>query len=123
MKIPGSILIAGIVVLLISSPSASAKDNDIVLLQGDVVKLQQTVQKLQDAVDAKNAAMISQMEKIADSVNNISLNMQKMSDQLNTLHTDNTAANAAPSRIPSTTTGKNCTSPTRPKSNALPVSS
>jgi len=95
MRIPGSILIAGFVVLLFAGPSASAKDNDIVLLQGDVVKLQQTVQKLQDAVDAKNAAMISQMEKIADSVNNISLNMQKMTEQVNTLHTDNTAANTA----------------------------
>jgi TolA-binding protein len=95
MKIPSTILVAGIVVLLFSGPSASAKDNDIVLLQGDIVKLQQTVQKLQDSVDAKNATMTSQMEKIADAVNNISLSMQKMADQIGTIHTDNTAAATA----------------------------
>jgi len=95
MKIPSAILAAGVIVLLFSGPSASAKDNDIVLLQGDVVKLQQTVQKLQDSVDAKNATMTSQMEKIADAVNNISVSMQKMAEQLGTIHTDNTATNAA----------------------------
>jgi TolA-binding protein len=35
------------------------------------------------------------MEKIADAVNNISVSMQKMADQLATIHTDNTATNAA----------------------------
>ena len=92
MKIPGTILTAGVLVLLLSGPSASAADKDIVLLQGDVVQLKLTVQKLSDAVEAKNATMISQMEKIADAVNNLSSSMQKIADQLGTIRTENSAA-------------------------------
>lgn len=91
MKISRTILVACIALLLISGP-ASAKDNDIIQLQADVLKLQQTVQKLQDSVDAKNALVVSQVEKIADQVNNLGPTLKAINDLVGTIRTDNATA-------------------------------
>lgn len=95
MKIPGTIFMASLVVMLLAGGSASAEDKDIIRLQSDVVNLQGTIKLLQESLDARNAAMASQIAKMADQMNNMSISMQKISDQVTTMKTENGAANAA----------------------------
>lgn len=95
MKIPATILIASLMVMLLAGGSASAEDKDIIRLQSDVVNLQGTIKLLQESLEAKNATMTSQIAKMADQMNNMSLSMQKMSEQLTVMRTENGTANAA----------------------------
>jgi TolA-binding protein len=95
MKIPGTIFIACLMVMLLTGGSASAEDKDIIRLQSDVVNLQGTIKLLQESLDAKNATIASQVAKMADQMNNITLSLQKMSDQVTAMTAANSAANTA----------------------------
>jgi TolA-binding protein len=95
MKIPGTVFTASLMVMLLAGGSASAEDKDIIRLQSDVVNLQGTVKLLQESLDAKNAVMASQIAKMADQMNNITLSLQKMSDQVTAMTAANSAANIA----------------------------
>jgi TolA-binding protein len=95
MKIPGTIFIASLMVMLVAGGSASAEDKDILRLQSDVINLQGTVKLLQESLDAKNAVMASQIAKMADQMNNMTLTMQKISEQVAAVRTENGTANAA----------------------------
>jgi len=95
MKIPGSIFIASLVVMLLAGGSASAEDKDIIRLQSDVVNLQGTLKLLQESLEAKNAIMASQIAKMADQMNNMTLSMQKISDQVTAATTSTGTTNAA----------------------------
>jgi len=95
MKIPGTIFIASLMVMLLAGGSASAEDKDIIRLQSDVVNLQGTIKLLQESLEAKNTAMASQVAKMADQMNNMSLSMQKISEQVTAMRTENGTANAA----------------------------
>lgn len=91
MKIPSTILIAGIAVLLMTGPSASAADKDILQLQNDVVQLRLTVQDLQKSVDAKNALMGAQMDKMADQMNNLGASLKSVTELIGTIKSDSAA--------------------------------
>jgi len=95
MKIPGTLIIACLAVMLMTGGSASAEDKDIIRLQSDVVSLQGTIKLLQESLEAKNATIASQVAKMADQMNNITLNLQKMSDQVTAMTAANSAANTA----------------------------
>jgi TolA-binding protein len=95
MKISGTIFIASLMVMLVAGGSASAEDKDIIRLQSDVVNLQGTIKLLQESLDAKNTVMASQIAKMADQMNNITLSLQKMSDQVTAMTAANSAANIA----------------------------
>ena len=95
MKISGTIFIASLMVMLVAGGSASAEDKDIIRLQSDVVNLQGTVKLLQESLDAKNAMMASQITKMADQMNNITVSLQKVSDQVTAMTAANSAANTA----------------------------
>jgi TolA-binding protein len=95
MKIPGTILIASFMVLLLSGSAASAADKDILQLQLDVSRLQKTLNELQTAVDSKNAAVTAQVGKMADQMNNLTVTMQKVSDSVSAMKVESTATNAA----------------------------
>jgi len=95
MKISGTIFIASLMVMLVAGGSASAEDKDIIRLQSDVVNLQGTIKLLQESLDAKNAVMASQIAKMADQMNNITVSLQKMSDQVTAMTAANSAANIA----------------------------
>jgi TolA-binding protein len=95
MKLPGTILFAGIMVMLLSGSPTSAADKDILQLQLDVSKLQRTIQELQSSADAKNAAMVLQMEKMADQVNNLTDSMRKITELVGTIRSDNANAVAS----------------------------
>jgi TolA-binding protein len=95
MKISGTIFIASLMVMLVAGGSASAEDKDIIRLQSDVVNLQGTIKLLQESVDAKNAVIASQVAKMADQMNNITVSLQKMSDQVTAMTAANSAANTA----------------------------
>jgi TolA-binding protein len=82
-------------VMLLTGGSASAEDKDIIRLQSDVVNLQGTIKLLQESLDAKNATIASQVAKMADQMNNITLSLQKMSDQVTAMTAANSAANTA----------------------------
>src|SRR3954463_5824336 len=95
MKISGTIFLASLMVMLVAGGSASAEDKDIIRLQSDVVNLQGTVKLLQESIEAKNAVIASQVAKMADQMNNITLSLQKMSDQVTAMTAANSAANTA----------------------------
>jgi TolA-binding protein len=95
MKIPGTIFISSLMLMLVAGGSASAEDKDIIRLQSDVVNLQGTIKLLQESLDAKNVVMASQIAKMADQMNNITLSLQKMSDQVTAMTAANSAANIA----------------------------
>jgi len=94
MKIPGTILVSSLMVMLLAGGSASAEDKDIIRLQSDVISLQGTIKLLQESFEAKNAATSAQIAKMADQMNNMSLAMQKMSDQLTAMKTESAATDA-----------------------------
>jgi len=95
MKISGTIFIASLMVVLVAGGSASAEDKDIIRLQSDVVNLQGTIKLLQESIEAKNAVIASQVAKMADQMNNITVSLQKMSDQVTAMTAANSAANTA----------------------------
>ena len=95
MKIPGTILSASLMVVLLAGGAASAEDKDIIRLQSDVVNLQSTVKLLQESLEAKNAATAAQINKMADQINIMSATVLKMSEQVTAIKTETGTANAA----------------------------
>lgn len=80
---------AALLVLLMAGPAYPQK-KEILQLQGDVIHLSQQITQLQSSVDEKNIAIRTLIEKIADQVNGLTVNMQKMNETVQNVnsHTD-----------------------------------
>ena len=90
MSTTNKFLLAIVLLLIIAGP-AYPQNRELIQLQRDVLDLKNTVNQLQSSTDQKNQAILSLVEKIADQVNGLAGNVQKMADSVNS-HTDKSAA-------------------------------
>ena len=90
MKTRMTISIATLLTVLAGSP-AYPQNRDILQLQKDMIDVTQRVNQLQTTVDRDNALMKGLMEKIADQVNTLTGNVQKITQSVDGLKPQNDA--------------------------------
>jgi len=78
-------------VLLIACAAGPAypQNRDIMRLNADVLDLRERVNQLQMTVDRDNGLLKNMMEKIADQMNTVTANVQKVSQAVDTIRTQN----------------------------------
>jgi len=79
--------IAGLLIAL--AQSRLSQNKDMLQLQRDMIYLQQSVKQLQTTIDQNNAAIKGLVEKMADQVNTLAGGMQKISQSVDGLRTQN----------------------------------
>jgi tol-pal system protein YbgF len=82
--------IAGLLLILASGP-AYAQNKDMLQLQRDMIYLQQAVKQLQTTVDQNNAVVKGLVERMADQVNTLAGGMQKITQTVDGIKTQNDA--------------------------------
>ena len=90
MKIRMTVLTAALLIVVVGAP-AYPQNRDILQLQKDMIDVTQRVNQLQTTIDRDNALMKGLMEKIADQVNTLTGNIQKITQTVDGLKPQNDA--------------------------------
>lgn len=80
--------IAGLLIAFAAGP-AYPQNKDMLQLQRDMIYLQQSVKQLQTTIDQNNAALKGLVEKMADQVNTMAGGMQKITQSVDGMRTQN----------------------------------
>src|SRR5262249_58387086 len=75
-------LLVAITMVLLSAGPAYPQEKQILQLNSDVLRLQQTVNQLQTSLDQKTQVLQKLVEKMADQVNSLTGNVDKISQTL-----------------------------------------
>ena len=86
MKIQTKLLTAALLIILGAGP-AYPQNKEILQLTADMITLQEQMKQLQTALDQNNAVMKGLVEKVADQVNTLSGGMQKITQNVDSLKT------------------------------------
>src|SRR5262245_29983029 len=89
MKIPGTLLIAVILVVFSAGPAYPQKQ-EILRLQGDMIELKNQMKELQKSVDQKNEQLLNLVGKLADQTNLLNTNLQTIVDAVGSVRDGNT---------------------------------
>lgn len=87
------LIMASLLILLAGGPAYPQK-KEIMQLQVDMIDLKQRLNELQTSSDQKNAALRSLVEKIADQVNSLAGGMQKITQAVDGMKTQNDKTSA-----------------------------
>ena len=82
------LFMAGLIVVLMAGPAYPQK-KEILQLQADMINLTKTINQLQMTVDQNNAVMKGLVEKMADTVNGLTAGMQKISQAVDGIKSQN----------------------------------
>jgi tol-pal system protein YbgF len=85
------LFVAGLLLILAAVPAFS-QNKDMLRLQADMINVQQLVKELQSSVDKNNAAMMSLVEKIADSVNTLATGLTKVTQAVDSVKSQSDAS-------------------------------
>jgi tol-pal system protein YbgF len=91
LKTQTKLFTAALLIVIASGP-AYPQNRDILQLQKDMIDVQQMVKQLQNTVDRDNGLIKSLMEKMADQVNTLTGSMQKISQTVDGLKTQDDAS-------------------------------
>ncbi len=83
------ILVSILILSLILAAPAYSQEKLILQLQADMIRLSQQMNQLQASVDEKNAVLRTLVEKMADQVNGLSGNVQRISEAVSSSKTTN----------------------------------
>ena len=88
MNIRSNLVLACLIAVL-AAPAAYPQKKEILQLQADMIRLSQQVTQLQSTVDTNNSAIKGLVEKMADQVNTLGGSVQKITEAMDGVRTQN----------------------------------
>src|SRR5262249_4204823 len=88
VKIPSTVWIAGLCVLMLAGP-AYPQSKEILQLQRDMITLSNQMKELQASVDQNNQKLVALVEKLTSSMDQLNTNLPKIVEAVSGVRSDN----------------------------------